>query len=69
MKLSEYIKKLQQLESQGYGDLVVCISDWSEGYADPAEMNEVSVEDSQHTIGSSGSLSKGLFVRLGSSYT
>lgn len=36
MTLNEYIKKLQELQQQGFGELPVKLADWNEGYADPS---------------------------------
>ena len=37
MNLSDFIRKLQEIESQGKGDLPVVLEDWTEGYATASE--------------------------------
>lgn len=68
MKLSEYIKELQKLESDGRGDLEVCLADWSENYRSPAASSSIYCIDGGHMVYTidEGMVKKdGLFIQLG----
>ena len=66
MKLSEFIKVLQDLEAEGYGELPVCLADWNEGYEAPSEIAvEASLDNSGRTYNSLDGKKTGNFISIG----
>lgn len=50
MTLSAFIKRLQEIEAEGHGELPVKIADWSENYVRPNESAAEDIEVRQSAV-------------------
>lgn len=65
MNLSEYIKALQKLEADGWGEFPVCLADWSESFAVPQEDDQIcGMHNAVHKRIGDGA-TEGSFIMLG----